>query len=203
MLLHPARLLAGLLPTRRILCLCTTQEADSVGMALSDPYLSHTEQLLPLSVLHRSGAVAGAVAAGCTGAGLLQRDVIDAVRLHDVGALLFAQPMRLVGGASEAEAMRLQHSAATAVMPACGTSQGCTHILGCLSDRPRPSVETLLRWYAEQPEMWEAIQGPLDELQQHWRQQQRLQVCPSVQAAVALNSFLWQHTACWQNNTFG
>ena len=125
------------------------------------------------------------------------------MRIHDVGALLFAKPMRLVGGASEAEALRLQRSAATAVMSACSSSQDGINLLGCLSDRPRPSVETLLRWYAEQPEMWEAIEGPLHELQQQWHQQQRPQVCPSVQAAVALNSFLWQHTGCWQNNTFG
>ena len=198
-MLRPARLLAELTPTRRILCVCATGETTGVGMALSDPYLSNTEETLP-PILQGSGS--------------LRRDAIDAAREHDAGALLLAQPMRLPGGVDDATAMQLQQNAATAALPARGSSRGQgggahARLLCCLSDRPRASVEALLRWYAEQPEMWEAVQDPLHELQQQWQQRQqrhtqrRLQVCPSMQAAVALNSFLWQHTGGWQNNTFG
>ena len=95
-MLRPARLLAELTPTRRILCVCATGETTGVGMALSDPYLSNTEETLP-PILQGSGS--------------LRRDAIDAAREHDAGALLLAQPMRLPGGVDDAtgRARRVEH----------------------------------------------------------------------------------------------
>ena len=68
--------------------------------------------------------------------------------------------------------------------------------LQCQTDDPL-TLNEAMAMASEEPEMWEEIV-----LEGHVLGDQDGLICPNVQAAAALNAFLWKHTGGWKN-TFG
>jgi len=214
-MLKPAALFAQLVPTRRILCLCATAppslSSALVGVALSDPYLAGAEELL----LRPRSLDALAAAAGPDSLGALARE-------HDAAAVLFALPM-LPAVVSPPAATRANAGTTTTALAAAAAEQWRRELHAALSAQcatagllttvcdERLSADDVRARCADEPEMWESAweqcAAPSSDASAARGRRGRAAAAaadspPSLQAAVALNAFLWEHCGGWRN-TFG
>jgi RNase H-fold protein (predicted Holliday junction resolvase) len=193
--LVPAKtLIAKLTPMRPILCLVAVGGADeSVGFALTDSYLGSASPLPHYA------------AAASTTTKSANDDFQRAVRLHKPGGVAFALPMKDRNNDQYPESATIdcelvldQRAALLRHLQDLPLTESMNDpiLMACFIDE-RLTVDEAWQVAQHEVEQWEDCMDLL--------QDRRRQATPpnlSLDAAVALNQFLWTHTGGWRN-TFG
>jgi hypothetical protein len=200
-------LVSRIIPLKRILCLCpfsvpgkdlTDPVEFKVGMAISDPYLSFAspvqmemeplyhhlrdDKKLVTSLMRNNLPTSG-------------EEFLRQLGFRDVGGVAIAFPMKQDLAASMVHDAQLQYAREALAEIIGKYDTDVNNSLGpfklqCFID-DRLTITEVKTMANEEPEMWEEIIDVDGET-----------LAPneaSMHAAVALNSFLWQHTGGWRN----
>lgn len=236
-------LLASLPPLKRILCLCPVPvpndqkdgspnnsneyERLSIGMAISDPYLSYAIPIepsttdafskdrisyhSPLSIPKESGTTStlGKKRARpiiWEGLPKTSEEFLDQVGYRDVGALVFSLPLKrrsmVLSTGSDCEDTKMKAIRKSINCMVQNLRNGIEDVechrqnqrecrsfldLQCFVEDQLTALNEARAMAAEEPEMWEEISLGEEP------------ISPDMQAATALNAFLWKHTGGWRN----
>lgn len=181
-------LVAKLIPMRPILCVVLGEVPSVMGLALTDPYLGSARPLLE----HCCG----------TASTKTVNDVLHcAIRLCKPGGLAFALPMNdhsksPATRTNDDELVLYQRAAFLRQLRGVPLNQTMSDsMMACFIDE-RLTVDEACQMALCEVEQWEVVVDLLEERKRNGPRQL------SLDAAVALNQFLWTHTGGWRN-TFG